>query len=126
MNPVDEASWVGVEIPATLALALRARRQGGAECGAEGALRDACQALGARAVARERGPEHVLEVFRTAWDLHVQWEHGDDPRSLLYYGSLSRCLDEYEACAVEATTSASITEPPRWASTLHTRESSHD
>jgi uncharacterized protein YecE (DUF72 family) len=65
----------------------------------EADLQRACDTLGARAVARECDPEQLVRAFREVWDGRVDREHGDDPRSLLYYGTLSQCLDAYEACA---------------------------
>lgn len=124
MYPVNETAWVGGEIQEALSRALHVRRHGQETRGAE-SLRDACHALGDRALARERGAEHVVKVFRMVWDMHLQLEHGDDPRSLLYYGALSQCLNEYQACAARAATSASRAKPASVTRALHTGENWH-
>jgi len=107
-NP-DTSDWVGRDLRATLASALDVRLRGPDGDATEEDLQRACAALAAHAVARGRDPEQLVRAFREVWDRRFARTHGDDPRSLLYYGTLSQCLDAYEEYA-------SATHPPRSAS----------
>ena len=92
----SDSDWVGRRLREALSSALAVRLHGTGGVATEQDLRRACRALGARAVERGRDAEHVVRVFRELWDQRFERAHGDDPRSLLYYGTLSLCLDAYE------------------------------
>ena len=109
-NP-DSSDWVGRDLRATLASALDVRLRGPHDDATEDDLRRACAALAAHAVARGRDPEQLVRAFREVWDRRFARTHGDDPRSLLYYGTLSQCLDAYEEYAHAQHPRRSATSP---------------
>jgi hypothetical protein len=96
-NP-DSSDWVGRGLREALSSALDVRLRGPNSHATEEALQRACRALAARAVELGCDPGQLVRAFRDVWDGRVTQAHGDDPRSLLYYGTLSQCLDAYE-CA---------------------------
>ncbi len=91
----SDTRWVSAATREALARHLEIRRTGPRPGLTEGDLRRSFQRLCDEALAHDMPPEAVLEAFRVAWDQWFDRRHGDDPRDLLYYGTLSQCLESY-------------------------------
>lgn len=90
-----DTRWVSTATRTSLERALAIRRTGPRRDLTEDDLRHSFRRLCEEALVNGLPPEAVLEVFRTTWDHWFSRRHGDDPRDLLYYGTLSQCLDVY-------------------------------
>ena len=91
----NDRRWVSDATRASLERALEIRRTGARRDLTEDDLRESFRRLCEEAFVHDMPPEAVLEVFRAAWDHWFSHGHGDDPRDLRYYGTLSQCLDVF-------------------------------
>lgn len=91
----NDTRWVSAGTRRSLERALEIRRTGPRPGLTEDDLRESFGRLCDEAFINGMPPEAVLEVFRSVWDQWFSLRRGQEPRDLLYYGTLSQCLDIY-------------------------------
>jgi len=94
-HPRIGSGWVTRRTRVALVRTLAIRRDGPRPGLGEGELRAAFEQLCAEAVTCAVPPEAVLQEFRSCWDTVFPRTGRHEPRELIYYCTLSHCLDIY-------------------------------